>query len=250
MISKRGVRIIGCTCSLEVGVGDWVVDGQLVRLRGEVLLQGRQGMEALVEGFALWELVQDRLLANPLSKHLVLVQHLPNVEVSDAGPRRRDKPVSAVELQHRLKLAEGRRLGELGRALVELLNRAIHLLECVNQLDHAIADVVDLAKELVIPELGLLIRAVHVKLVTKVKHDSIGLTYADIAIHNVWQIGKRVQLQNVWLATPEPFVTGGTLELLVLGLFVLQDHAEHCAKAADLPVTHLHFSSHCLVKRL
>mmetsp|Transcript_59541 Transcript_59541/g.107062 ORF Transcript_59541/g.107062 Transcript_59541/m.107062 type:complete len:248 (-) Transcript_59541:75-818(-) len=247
MISKRGVRIIGCTCSLEVGVGDWVVDGQLVCLRRKVLLKGRQSTESIVEGLALWELVQDRLLANLLRKHLVLVQHLPNVEVSDAGPRRRDKPVSAVEIQHGLKLAKGRCFGELCCALVELLHCAIHLLEGIHHVQHAVAHVVDLAEELVVPELGLLIRAVHVKLVAEVEHDSIGLTHADIAIHNVWQIGKWVHLQNVWLATPEPLLTGRTLELLVLGLLVLQDHAEHRAKAADLPVTHLHLSSHRLV---
>merc|ERR1719321_584961 len=70
-------------CLGEVGAGARVVDLELVRVRREVLLERRERAERVVERLALGDVLEEVLLVL-LREELVLVEHLPDVEVRGA----------------------------------------------------------------------------------------------------------------------------------------------------------------------
>eukprot|EP00411_Alexandrium_monilatum_P084096 CAMPEP_0175734352 /NCGR_PEP_ID=MMETSP0097-20121207/52351_1 /TAXON_ID=311494 /ORGANISM="Alexandrium monilatum, Strain CCMP3105" /LENGTH=245 /DNA_ID=CAMNT_0017042395 /DNA_START=72 /DNA_END=807 /DNA_ORIENTATION=- len=190
----------------EVRIGVRVVDRELVGIRLKVLLERRQCAEPVVERLAQRELL---LLEHvrpplPLGQHLPLVQHLPDVEVRGAR-RLPDEVVGAGLLQALLELRKDLRLVELLLdLLIELLLASAHSLERVAETDERVADVIDLAQELLVHQAGLVPASAEAKLVAQVAEACIGLADAIVAALNVRKVRQHIFLQDLRLVLLEP----------------------------------------------
>mmetsp|Transcript_141735 Transcript_141735/g.353369 ORF Transcript_141735/g.353369 Transcript_141735/m.353369 type:complete len:300 (-) Transcript_141735:2-901(-) len=169
------------------------------------------------------------------SEELVLVQHLPDVEIRRTW-RLSAEVVCATLLEDRLELAERLAVAmALGLRLVLRIVPA-HILERVADLDHGVADVVDLAEQLVVEQPSLVAAAVEAKLVADEVEAGIRLANDVAATLHVWQICQRRLLQDFRLRLPEPVFPRCILVVRVLDTLILEDHPEDRAEATDLPI--------------
>mmetsp|Transcript_36799 Transcript_36799/g.82948 ORF Transcript_36799/g.82948 Transcript_36799/m.82948 type:complete len:213 (-) Transcript_36799:76-714(-) len=206
--------------SVEPSSTQLVVDIKLVRIAGKILVESWEGAEALVELMALGKLVENGGLVHLLGQQVVLVQHLPDVEVASDGLRPAEE-VRLVELEPCLKLGEGRLLHLLERKGLELLLVAGHLLEGIRQLDHPVADIIDLAKQLVVLQLRILVSTTKVELLAQVVHDGVRLTNNLVSINKVRKVGERVLGKQLRLPPLEPRLSVSVLLVLEWHLLVL-----------------------------
>jgi len=147
--------------SSEVAICHRVVARQLVGVGLEILLQSVDGTEAVVESLAEWKLFEPHGRSDILGQQLVLIEHLPDVEVCSEWLGTAEVIRFAFR-EHCLVLVK-RPLCRCLRTLFELGLGPIHLLERVDQLNHGVASVHNFAEELLVVEACRGVAARHAK---------------------------------------------------------------------------------------
>mmetsp|Transcript_37406 Transcript_37406/g.116509 ORF Transcript_37406/g.116509 Transcript_37406/m.116509 type:complete len:203 (+) Transcript_37406:131-739(+) len=193
-----------------------------------------------MQGLELWEPLEQRGLVNLLREELVLVEHLPEMEVerSRCSPRGECR---TLLLEPELELAI--------RALDILVMAVFPLLEglriAVEATDGRIPEVLGLAEDLVDLD-GLRVRgAVEAVLLAEVGEASQCLADNHIAVDDVREIHQRVLvLQRRLGIKPRALVPGAINFLAVIHLgfvlctCVLAEHPQGRPQASDGPVGH------------
>mmetsp|Transcript_92093 Transcript_92093/g.260189 ORF Transcript_92093/g.260189 Transcript_92093/m.260189 type:complete len:212 (-) Transcript_92093:98-733(-) len=173
---------------------------------------------------------------------LVLVEHLKHVEVGSA------QSISEAEWAHNhgIELAIVC-LHPFFQVLLELrvvlTLVAADILERIDEIDHHVAQVIDLLNELHRAQAIGGSLAVEPEAVSEVEEAGVRLAYAHVAVQNVRQVRKRVLRLHRFLLAAEPLAGLSHLEVSVVGSGVLEHHAQRGAQPTDGPISHLDLPS-------
>mmetsp|Transcript_141808 Transcript_141808/g.440906 ORF Transcript_141808/g.440906 Transcript_141808/m.440906 type:complete len:299 (+) Transcript_141808:1-897(+) len=225
-----------------------VVDRETSILALEVLPEPRQRPEPRVEGLEELKVPQGGPEAVRPGHGLLLVQHLPDVEVGGAGPPA-SKVAGASPSEPGLELLVV--VGERGAEVRPQRSLELLLVLCplgwVDEVTHLHPHGMDVEENLLVGRPRTCPRAVEPQDLAQVEAYSTGLRYhlARGMVHNVWKLHERVLLQKpaLVLALPLPSApaapgSGADLVLNVLAVdaCVDADHAHGRTKAPEAPV--------------